>query len=235
MASGAGPRPNPDGLILEFDAANKNSYAGTGSTWYGLISSKNAAFVNSPTYIVRSGGGFDVDGIGTNYFNLDSLVSTINLSAGTVGGWVRFNTAPSNVNYVFVSFGGNAAGGGFLLIYTGLGGLNRGLTFQAFGGTISPNVDVGIDYNSSSIYAGKDIYMIATWTTSEAKFYINGELKATSSNNAALPSQSTFRISSENGRTRGVNGTVYSFILYNRALSAAEILQNYNAAKGRYL
>jgi hypothetical protein len=83
-------------------------------------------------------------------------------------------------------------------------------------------------------YQGQDIYMIGTWTTSEVKLYINGVLLSTVSTNAALPSRSTLRISSEGGRGRGVNGTVYNCSIYNRSLSDQEIKQNYNATKKRY-
>ena len=32
-----------------------------------------------------------------------------------------------------------------------------------------------------------------------------------------------------------MNGNIYSFKTYSRALTAAEVLQNYNALKGRYM
>jgi hypothetical protein len=235
MAVGYNPSIVSDGLVMYLDAVNLRSYSGTGNTWYDLTTNSNhAQKINSPNYISTSGGGFTFDGNGTNYFDLDSKSSLVNANAGTVGGWVRFDSAPSGTNYVFVSYGGNAYGGGFLLIYTGLDGANRGLTFQAFGGSISPAVDSGISFAASSIYAGQDIHMIATWTTSEVKLYLNGQLKATAANNAAIPSRSTLRISSEGGRGRGVNGTVYNTSIYNRALTEQEILQNFNATRFRY-
>jgi hypothetical protein len=235
MGIDIGPIEITDGLVLYLDAANLKSYTGSGSTWLDMSGNSNhATLIGSPTYSTFKNGAFSVDGMGTNYFSLDSKASLVNSSAGTVGGWVRFSDAPSNTNYVFVSYGGNAAGGGFLLIYTGLDGANRGLTFQVFGGSISPSVDSGISYAASSSYAGQDIHMMATWTTSEVKLYLNGSLQTNFSNNAAIPSRSTLRISSEISRTRGVNGYVYNCSIYNRALSDSEIKQNYNATKGRY-
>ena len=235
MGIDIGPIEITDGLVLYLDAANLKSYSGSGSTWYDMSGNLNhALLVNSPTYSSLKNGAFSVDGSGTNYFSLDDKVSLVNGNSGTVGGWVRFDSAPNNVNYVFVSYGGNASGGGFLLIYTGLDGINRGLTFQAFGGSISPNVDSGIGYTASSTYVGKDLHMMATWTTSEVKLYLNGVMQTNFANNAAIPTRSTLRISSENGRSRGINGYVYNCSIYNRALSASEVLQNYNATKGRY-
>ena len=226
-----------EGLVLYLDAANLKSYPGSGATWNDLSgNNNNAPMVNTPTYSNLKNGAFTFDGAGTNYFDLDSKASLINVNAGTVGGWVRFNDLDSDsTNYVFVSYGGNAYGGGFILQHAGLGGAALRLELVTFGGSISGAPRANIDKSTALPYQGQDIYMIGTWTTSEVKLYINGVLLSTVSTNAALPSRSTLRISSEGNRARGVNGNVYNCSIYNRALSQQEILQNYNATKGRYL
>ncbi len=225
-----------DGLVLYVDAANLRSYSGSGNTWYDLSTNSNhGQKTNSPSYITTAGGGFTFDGVGTNYFNFDSKASLVNVNAGTVGGWIRFNDLNSDLtNYVFVSYGGNAYGGGFILEHAGLGGTSLRLELATWGGSISGVPRASIDKSTALPYQGQDIYMIGTWTTSEVKLYINGVLLSTVSTNAALPSRSTLRISSEGGRARGVNGTVYNCSIYNRALSSTEILQNYNATRKRF-
>ena len=236
MGLGHSPSIVMDGLVLALDAGNLRSYSGIGDTWYDLSSNINdATKVNSPNYITTAGGGFTFDGLGTNYFNLDSKASLVNVNAGTVGGWIRFNDLDSDsTNYVFVSYGGNAYGGGFILEHAGLGGTSLRLELLAWGGSISGVPRANIDKSTALPYQGQDIYMIGTWTTSEVKLYINGVLLSTVSTNAAIPSRSTLRISSEGNRTRGVNGIVYNCSIYNRALSETEIKQNYNATKKRY-
>ena len=226
-----------EGLVLYLDAANLKSYPGSGTTWNDLSgNNNNAPMVNTPTYSNLKNGAFTFDGAGTNYFDLDSKASLVNVNAGTVGGWVRFNDLDSDsTNYVFVSYGGNAYGGGFILQHAGLGGAALRLELLAWGGSITGVPRANIDKVTALPYQGQDIYMIGTWTTSEVKLYINGVLLSTVSTNAALPSRSTLRISSEGNRARGVNGNVYNCSIYNRALSQQEILQNYNATKGRYL
>ncbi len=225
-----------DGLVLYLDAANLKSYPGSGTTWNDLSgNNNNASMVNTPTFSNLKNGAFTFDGVGTNYFDLDSKASLVNVNAGTVGGWVRYNDLNSDsTNYVFVSYGGNAYGGGFILQHAGLGGSALRLELLAWGGSITGVPRANIDKVTALPFQGQDIYMIGTWTTSEVKLYINGELRATVSTNAAIPSRSTLRISSEGGRSRGVNGNVYNCAIYNRALSQQEILQNYNATKGRY-
>ncbi len=237
MAVAYNPSIITDGLVLYLDGANLKSYPGSGTTWNDLSgNNNNASMVNTPTYSNLKNGAFTFDGVGTNYFDLDSKSSLVNVNAGTVGGWVRYNDLNSDsTNYVFVSYGGNAYGGGFILQHTGLGGATLRLELLAWGGSIIGAPRANIDKVTALPFQGQDIYMIGTWTTSEVKLYINGELKATVSTNAAIPSRSTLRISSEGGRSRGVNGNVYNCAIYNRALSQQEILQNYNATKGRYL
>jgi hypothetical protein len=225
-----------DGLVLYVDAANLRSYSGSGNTWYDLSTNSNhGQKTNSPSYITRAGGGFTFDGVGTNYFDFDSKASLVNVNAGTVLGWVRFDDINSDsTNYVFVSYGGNAYGGGFLLQHVGLNGSSYRLELLTFGGSISGAPRPGIDKATALPYQGQDIHLAGTWTTSEVNLYINGVLRSTASTNAALPSKSTLRISSEGGRARGVNGTVYNCSIYNRSLTQQEILQNYNATRKRF-
>ena len=222
-----------DGLVLSLDARNLRSYSGSGDTWYDLSSNVNdATKVNSPNYITTAGGGFTFDGIGTNYFNLDSKSSLVNVNAGTVGGWVRFNNAPTSANYVFISYGGNAASGGFILGYLGQDGPNYGICFDYWaGGVYYANT---LTYANSAQYTNVNIHLMATWSSSQINLYINGNLLNTINVSGTMTTQSTLRISSENNRTRGVNGTVYNCSIYNRSLSAQEIKQNYNATKKRY-
>ena len=222
-----------NGLVLALDAANQRSYAGSGDTWYDLSSNINdATKVNSPNYITTAGGGFTFDGLGTNYFNLDSKASLVNVNAGTVGGWVKFNNAPTSVNYVFISYGGNASSGGFILDYLGLDGPNYGISFDYWvGGVYYGNA---ITYANSAQFTNINIHLMATWNASQINLYINGNLLKTTNVSGTMTTQSILRISSENNRTRGVNGTVYNCSIYNRALTAQEIRQNYNATKKRY-
>ena len=75
-------------------------------------------------------------------------------------------------------------------------------------------------------------------TANAFKFYVNGLLVATVSNDGSnIPStSSTFRIGadSRNGSTV-TNGDISTVRMYNIALTAAEVLQNYNAQKNRFI
>ena len=76
--------------------------------------------------------------------------------------------------------------------------------------------------------------------TTSTKFYLNGELKNTSSQGSgAIASLPTLSIGSyvNGGGTPGTyfhSGNIAQVSIYNRALSTSEILQNYNATKKRF-
>jgi hypothetical protein len=66
-------------------------------------------------------------------------------------------------------------------------------------------------------------------------FYINGILQKTGSSSSSIGGSATeFRIGTNTSGTEQYNGIIYTTQVYNRALSAAEILQNYNSQKSRF-
>ena len=60
MSNNYGPKIVTDGLVLCLDAADQNSYPGSGNTWYDLSGNGN--------------NGTLVNGVGYNSGNLGSLV-----------------------------------------------------------------------------------------------------------------------------------------------------------------
>jgi hypothetical protein len=65
----------------------------------------------------------------------------------------------------------------------------------------------------------------------------NGILKnnsTTSITRTSSPTNVSWRLGEDDTLQRYGNGNIYSCLRYNRVLSQAEILQNYNATKGRY-
>ncbi len=99
MAVSAGPSVIEDGLVFCLDAANKSSYAGTGTTWADLVGGNNGVLTNGPTFSEESGGSVAFDGTNDKVsFNLTSDFSGVNLNDFdcTQEGWCRFEG--SNIN-----------------------------------------------------------------------------------------------------------------------------------------
>ena len=209
-------------------------------TFHDVSNNHNSPVMqNSPNWVNIGGGAFQHDNVGTNNFNLDHRSHIINTVEGTVGGWVRWNSV-SGQNYVYISYGGNGTSNGFLL--QSENGDGNKLEFSSFGYADSATYYNGIRPRTgvkiSSLFVGKDIYMVGTWKSGRGSLYINGELinsEYTPSNLSSLFRQDSYlRISSEYNRSRGINGNQYLTHIYNRCLTDSEIRQNYEATRGRF-
>ena len=63
MAFNNGPRIVTNGLVLCLDASDRNSYPGSGTTWYDVSNNGNhATLTNGPTFSTSNGGIFTFDG-----------------------------------------------------------------------------------------------------------------------------------------------------------------------------
>jgi hypothetical protein len=70
--------------------------------------------------------------------------------------------------------------------------------------------------------------------TSDTEFYINGVLVKTGSSSDTIGSVNNFRMGTNTSGSETYNGNIYNVSIYNRALSTAEVSQNFNALRGRY-
>jgi hypothetical protein len=79
-----------------------------------------------------------------------------------------------------------------------------------------------------------------TGNSNRLKCYINGSLLSVTYNgtipSTSGPSNSVFSIGNSQGlgNINYANGNIAQVLIYNRALSDTEVLQNYNATKGRF-
>jgi hypothetical protein len=223
-----------NGLILHLDAANIRSYPGSGTTWADLSGNNySGSLVNGPTFNSANGGSIVFDGVDDR---VDSTTLNIVPNSWTVGCWV-INTKTSGVS-VFVAKTGPSPNydQNMLLGWTSTNASNR---FYVSGKTTT-----GIYYSSctssfspstSSIY---NVVGTFDYNTTTLSLYINGVLDnikivgdvfTTGSN---LPIQ--IGCSDGNSPSNFAKGTIYNTQVYNRALTATEIQQNYNATKGRF-
>ena len=94
-----------------------------------------------------------------------------------------------------------------------------------------------------NINTNKWVNITGTYDGSETKIYINGIFKGTSNNqpdginrsvSGVLNNSLQTRLISHNGANTNYNGRIANTQIYNRALTPTEILQNYNATKGRF-
>jgi hypothetical protein len=210
MGAASGPDIIESGLVLLWDAANSESYVDGSSTMYDLSKNGNNGTITNVTFSREFCGVINMAASNTS-----QIISNLNLTSNknTVIGAARYSgasrgriiTANSN-NWLL----GHWAGGTESYYSEG--------TIKLTGGT--PN-----DTNWR-IYAGT-----GDPTADYYEFYING--KFTIGNNGGAQGPNNIKIGQQYSE---VSNGQFSFLqVYNRVLTSAEILQNYNATKGRFL
>ena len=204
-----GPNTITNGLILSLDAANVKSYVSGSTTWRDLSGNNNSgSLVNGPTFSSANGGSIVFDGVDDSV-TVSSITWTP--SAFTVN-WFTFGNTRENYNQVI------GAGWGAFLFHTDAQG-------SAYVGTdvITRLTPSNIPNNTYQL----NVYQNFTFTygSGVGSLFKNGIFVASKSMNAptAWPQ---FYIS--------INGRMASTQIYNRALSAQEVLQNYEGQKSRF-
>jgi hypothetical protein len=211
------------GMVLYLDAGNVLSYAGTGTTWTDLsLNSNTGTLVNGPTYSSANNGSIVFDG--TN----DYATTGINLlPSGTQNRTVQVWFKRTNSGTVDVVFGYGrleAPNGGTFGSY--IDGSNN-IYFWGF------NVDTNIGYTiTSNVW-----YNLAfTLTSGVLIAYINGSQVFTFTPSISTVVNTSRLGANQNFVTNANNfhGNIAVYMIYNVALTSAQVLQNFNANKARY-
>jgi hypothetical protein len=212
------------GLTLNLDAGNASSYPGSGTSWYDLSgNNRTGTLTNGPTYSSANMGSIVFDGV-DDYISFSSLLdTTANVS---VEMWF-YNTQTSGESTLFSNGYGSTTG-----YIIGLGLCSSGITTLnvTFGGIACGVVTATVSTNAW-------YQMVFTKTGSSNVLYTNGTQRSTASRNCNSPAGGTI-IGDTYAPKGGVGGFYKGNIaiarMYNTALSAAEVLQNYNAIKNRF-
>jgi hypothetical protein len=224
MAIYGGPDIVTEGLTLHLDAANSKSYAGSGNTWSDLINNNNATLSNGPSFSADNKGGILFDGI-----NDGCSYSSVLNKALTVITWAKSSTSTWS----------NTAGLGSCRFQNGFIIHNNQSTKNVDAYIMNGNVSASYTYLGFATISDVTLptmYSFITNGVNSHQFYVNNSMIVNSStaiSRSDTPSSVTINLASEGG-SRWNNITLYSHLLYSKALSSSEILQNYNAIKGRF-
>jgi hypothetical protein len=209
--------------VFYVDAGNDNSYPGSGTTWSNLAGSNDGTLTNGPTYNSANGGSIVLDGVddyvhfsegGLSFpNNNDDFTLEVVLKLDTVSPqqtmFQQANGGGSGRSWLFLRPNGSFSSflGGSDLLLTSLGTPTVGTVYH-----------VHVKYESGVLHIG-----------------YNGVWYQSSSRNIDENSTGGFRIGSGKNTTKPTNGNIYCVRVYDRALSASEITQNYNALKNRFI
>jgi len=232
MAVGYNPKIVTDGLVLCLDAGNTKSYPGSGTSWSDLSGNGNdATLTNGPTYDSLGGGCFDFDG--SNDFAEVSDNSTLDMeTAWSIETWCRREGSPGGVTFAkIISKWENY----FLAL-----DFSNGADIYGCVGTGNGHTCLGGGSerdNELPLNAWAHLMITYSESSGVARIYYNGT--QIESWNASVTASSNSPLSigcrSQSGvRDQYFNGKISVARVYNKALTASEILQNYNAVKGRY-
>jgi hypothetical protein len=217
MSAFGGPNIIDDGLVLYLDAGNRKSYPGSGTTWFDKSGrGNNGTLINGPTFNTGSLGSVVFDGV-DDYCSGSILVP----SSFTVNFWLK----PLQLR-----------------------NFNPGVAINDWGdfiwhttsnGSIYCGTDLSQRFTPSSTGCGPGAVLVNTiynftytFISRVGSLYKNGVLITTSNNHVTPVSAGTVKAYS--APYSPSNADFYIFQIYNRALSAQEVLQNYNATKGRF-
>jgi len=215
-----------DGLVLWLDAGIPSSYPTAGTTWTDLSgNNNNGTLTNGPTFNSANGGSIVFDGVN----DYTDLGSNFTYPIFTISLWV--NAGSTQVQYADIIDNNHTGFRNFVLQQN-----NNNTNQYAF----------GVSDASGGISSSGSINLTAnTWTNISITFtpsdrviaYVNGTFHsqgALANNRNILYQSQVLRLATWSAGGRNWNGRIASFISYNRVLSSAEILQNFNAQKALF-
>jgi hypothetical protein len=240
MGVSGGARMKNSDMIMCVDALNPKSYGGSGTTWSDVSGNGNDGnLTNSPTY--SSDGYFDFDGTNDRVVFSDTPFR-INGNQLTVATWVEHTDTDrrdtilgkrqdSPYHQYNMTFGGSP--------YNSSSDNRVFCFFRSDGNASTANVVYDLD-----AYDAGPMHIAFVCNTTSQQLYINGVEKATGSTDFTVD---TFNITDRDfvlgnvcvggNTTYGtahMDGKMYNAVLYDTALTAAEVLEMYNSTRGRF-
>jgi hypothetical protein len=210
------------GLQLYLDAGNASSYPGSGTTWTDLSdNSRNGTLTNGPTYSGTNGGSIVFDG-SNDYVQ---CTGSLTVTAATFVTWIRRNGSQGTYDGILFSRG----------------------TTNTTGMNFYTSNQLGYHWNdSSATYNWSSGLTIpdATWcmiavsvTSTAATAYLcqtGGTTTATNTVNHSSSFLDDIKLARDEASSRYFNGNIAIAQLYNIALSAGQVSQNFEANRARF-
>jgi len=229
MGFSRGPSIVTDGLVLALDAANTKSYPGSGTSLTDLSISGNTGTLEGGTTFSTGPSRFDTNATNQTTNNSLSLGTNIvfaDTDEYTFSFMVKFRTS---IQTTFQSLAGRMSTNPWLSLVPSATSFN--MRYRQSGGTYHISSVVG--YNIQANWANVVLTVDNSRTLS---LYNNGEFVET----FGSPTSTTFTINrlaggySSGGNYYALQGSFGPCYIYSKVLTAAEVLQNYNATKSRF-
>ena len=226
--------------VTNFVAGTRGTTVATGGGWADLTGNENH--------------GELVNGVRENADNLGSLVfdgtddkvtinasSYTNLSSGnfTISSWFYIPTSvdTTNLYYWLIAIGTSAGSSNTWYLRVWRSGIAPGCLFTRINNVVLLGTDGNLDASYPGDYykaSGRWTYFAFVENSGTSYYYMNG-VQTGSASTPSIPSGNNYITIGDMSTDQGVpNNRFSNFSLYNRALTASEIQQNYNATKSRF-
>lgn len=227
-------------LVLDLDAGNLASYAGSGSNWLDLNDqANNATLSNSPTYSTNNGGILSFNGT-NQYGSVSSVNGVTNFTTSnnySIEVWLRISSTQNDLgnadNNILEKWNSNSESRYPYVFRYDRGNLKIG--FSVYDGSNNPGLYFSITTNSW-------LHVVATFNHSGQILtcYLNGVSQGTTSLSSLGSIGNSSLLGIARRHTPGGGGMNYFtgdmpvVRIYDKSLSGAEVLQNFDALKSRY-
>ena len=221
MGTSYNPKIVTDGLVLNLDAGNRKSYPGAGTTWTDLTKNRYVAnFIGSPAYSGSNGGLINFPGNATSSLTINGGMPIG--ASYTFECWIRPTLVAGVRRTIFRALN-------FGLYFSIEANTNNFILIIVGGGTAF------LSTASGTVITNKWTHAVVNRDASNNHgIYINGFL-SNSVNSSNYPGVDSTTIGLDRlDRSYDFQGDMSVIRNYNRTLTATEILQNYNATKGRF-
>jgi hypothetical protein len=241
MSLSHGPAVVTNGLVLALDAADRNSYPGSGTTWTDLSGrGNNGTLTNGPTYSSSNGGSIVFDGTNDYATKSDAIMiggQNVKVTVEVAfflptggGGWIITNERQSNTQ----------GHGWYWCDNTSLKFTQHSYAFPpyTYEATASSTGFSNIKINGWNIVSWAVDVGVSTMS---CNFMINGYTETINVSSLLWSASTTTEDNIDIARWRNFTyGTPYTNCrvsnvkIYNKILSQSEQLQNFNALRGRF-
>lgn len=227
------PKIVTSGLQLYLDAGNTKSYSGSGTSWKDLNNNiNNGILTNGPEYSSTNNGVINFNGV-NNYVNISNQSSNNYANTTfTISTWIKTTTTQLSV---IASKGGTTSGWNFGINDAGMVWVQV-KNFQGYGVFAQSSAAIVNDNKGHNLVA-----VITTSTTipnnNIATIFVDG-IESSGNRDAYNivynPDTNPLQLGRRIDGILNYMGGISSIKIYNRALTATEVAQNFNATRGRF-
>ena len=226
-----GPQTVRDGLLLHLDANEAKSYPGASNKWYDLSGNSNTGTFQDDTQFAILNNRKTIAFDGTDDYVTTTNAINFGTSDFTFASWFIQTGSAADEVLIGLATGGHAVG--LSTRYYGIGA-GTGVTFST---TAAYSADADHSVEGTTVVAQNTwYYLVGTRIGSAMHIYVNGKLDTTQNGDGTINNLGS--ITPWIGRMRSgqheLHGNIAATSIYNRAISAAEVKQNFNAHRARF-